>query len=82
MGAITVPVYIGEGWKALIINVIFIVFDAPASYNTILERSSLNPHRMIYFTYNPIMKFPTPHDIRGIRGDQPMPHTIQCTTMC
>lgn len=27
--AITLPVYLGEGWNALTIHVTFIVFDAP-----------------------------------------------------
>lgn len=29
VGAITLPVYLGEGWKAITINITFIVMDAP-----------------------------------------------------
>lgn len=30
VGAITLPVYLGNGWKMLTINVTFIVVDAPS----------------------------------------------------
>lgn len=44
VGAITIPVYLGKGWKALTISVTFIVVDAPTSYNTILECFTMNPN--------------------------------------
>lgn len=73
--AITLPVYIGEGWKALTINVTFIIVDAPTSYNAIFGRSNLNPHRMVHPTYHRMMKLSTPHVIGVVSGDQPVAHT-------
>lgn len=71
VGAITLLVYFGK-WNALTINVTFIMIDTSASYNAILGNSTLNPHRMIHSTYHQFMKFPTPHGIRIVRGDQPV----------
>lgn len=53
-------------------NVTFIVVDAPASYNAILGRSTLNPNRMIHLTYNQLLKFLTPHRIGVVRGYPPV----------
>lgn len=44
VGAITLPVYLGEGWKTLTINVTVTVVDALTYYNAILGRLTLNPH--------------------------------------
>lgn len=52
VGALTLLVFLHKGWKLLTLDVTFIVVDAPTSYNTILERSTLNPHRMIHSTYH------------------------------
>lgn len=52
VGAFTLPLYLGEGWKTLTINVIFIVADASTSYNAILASSTLNPHQMVHSTYH------------------------------
>lgn len=46
--AITLLVYLGERWKALIINITFIVVDVPASYNAILGCSTLKSHRIVH----------------------------------
>lgn len=71
---ITLPVYFGEEWNSLTLDVTFIVVDAPASYNTILGRSTLNPHRMVHSTYHQLLKFPTRHGIGVVKGDQPATH--------
>lgn len=75
VGAITLLVYLGEGWKALTLNVTFIVVDAPISYNAILGCSTLNPKRIVHSTYHQMMKFSTPHGIGVVKGDQPMVRT-------
>lgn len=59
-------------WKVLSINVTFIVVDSLTSYDTILECSTLNCHWMVHSTYHQLMKFPTPHGIGLVRGDQPV----------
>lgn len=72
VGAITLSLHLGEGWKARTINVTFIVVDAPASNNAVFGHSTLNPHRMVHSTYHQLIKFLTPHDIGVVRGDQPV----------
>lgn len=72
--AIAMPVYLGEGWNALTINVSFIVVDASDSYNAILGHSTLNPHRMVHSTNHQLMKLSTRHEIGVLRGDQPVAH--------
>lgn len=52
VGAMTLPVYLGERWKAVTINVNLIVVDVPATYKTILGLSTLNLHCMVHFTYH------------------------------
>lgn len=74
VGAIILLIYLGEGWKTLTINITFIVVDASASYNTILGRSTLNPHWMVHSTYHQMMKFLSPHGIGVEKGKQPVVH--------
>lgn len=71
VGALTIPVYLGEGWKSLTIDITFIVVDTHAFYNAMLGRSTLTPHRMVHSTYHQLMKFPTLHVIGVVRGVQP-----------
>lgn len=42
LGVINLPVFVREGCKPLALNVIFIMVDAPVSYNDIFGQSKLN----------------------------------------
>lgn len=44
LGAITLPVYLGEGLKALTIDITLTMLDAPTSRIVILECSTWNPN--------------------------------------
>lgn len=67
---ITLPVYLGECWKSLTIGVTYIVVDALYSYISVLGLSTLNHHGMVHSSYYKHMKFPMPHVMGVVRGDQ------------
>ena len=48
----------------------FLIVDCPSSYNVILGRPTLNRLKAVTSTYCLKVKFPTPHGIGEIRGDQ------------
>lgn len=63
------------------LDVTFIVVDDPTSYSAILERSTLNPNKMVHSTYHQLLKFQTPHGIRVVKGDQPATRSCYVQTM-
>lgn len=69
LGAITRPVILGEGWKSIEVSVAFIVVDAPALYNAILGRTTINPNKIVASIVHQKMKFPTPNGIGKVLGD-------------
>ena len=48
----------------------FLVVDCPSTYNVILGRRALNCLKAVTSTYCLKAKFPTPHGIGEISGDQ------------
>lgn len=50
----------GNGYKSLRMEITFIVVDALSSYNAILRRTPLNPHKIIVSTCHPKDKIPDP----------------------
>lgn len=48
----------------------FFVARIPVTYYAILERPGLNALQAMVLTYHLLMKFPTPHDVGKVRGDQ------------
>ena len=48
----------------------FLIVDFPSSYNVILGRPTLNRLKVVTSTYCLKIKFPTPHEIGEICGDQ------------
>ena len=48
----------------------FLIIDCPSSYNVILRRATLNRLKAVTSTYCLKVKFPTPHRIGEITGDQ------------
>lgn len=83
VGVIIMPVYLGEGWKVLTINVMLIIVDELASYNAIFKCSTLSPYQIFHSTYHQMMKFTTPHGIGVVKGDLPVAcscyvHSLHC----
>ena len=50
MGAARLPLVLGKGWDILKLDVDFIIVDAPATYNAILGRTTLNHHQIVAST--------------------------------
>lgn len=63
---------LGEGWKNLKINALFIVVDTLTSYNAILGQNTLNPNKIIAFTMYKYMKLPITHGIREVFVTYPL----------
>lgn len=72
VGAITLRVQLGKGWKVLTINITFIVVDALSFLQHHLGCTTLNPHRMFCSTYHQMKNLSTSHGIRVVKGD----HTV------
>lgn len=47
LGVIDLIVVLGDGWKNIEVSVAFIVVNAPASYNVILGRTTINPNKIV-----------------------------------
>ncbi|KAL2235215.1 UNVERIFIED_CONTAM: Retrovirus-related Pol polyprotein from transposon [Sesamum indicum] len=70
LGAIDLPVSIGEEPKKKTLMVKFLVIDTPFTCNVILGRPGLNSFRAVVSTYHLKMKFPTQHGIGEVLCDQ------------
>lgn len=59
-----------RGHKSIKINVHFIVVDSHLTYNAILSRTTINHHKILTTTVYQKMKFPNPHEVGEVWGDQ------------
>lgn len=69
-GIITLPVTVGDHPCDKLIYLDFIVVKASSPYNAILGRPAIWRLQAIVSTLHLAMKFPTPHGIATVRGDQ------------
>ncbi|KAL0411713.1 UNVERIFIED_CONTAM: Retrovirus-related Pol polyprotein from transposon gypsy [Sesamum latifolium] len=70
MGAIDLPVSMGEEPKRETMMIKFLVVDTPFAYNVILGQPGLNSFRAIVSTYHQKMKFPTKNGVGEVSCDQ------------
>ena len=70
LGAITLPVTVGDYPQQIIQDVTFLVVDYSSAYNGILGRPTLNSWKAATSTYHLMIKFPTEYGIGELRGDQ------------
>ncbi len=70
VGIVTLPIIIDTYPKQVSKIVDFLVVDCPSAYNAIIGRPTLNRLRAVTSTYHLLIKFPTEHGIREVRGDQ------------
>jgi hypothetical protein len=72
VGIVTLPITIGTYPKQVSKMVDFLVVDCPSAYNAIIGRPTLNRLRAVTSTNHFLLKFPTEHGIREVRGEQIM----------
>lgn len=70
MGAIALPVTMGQGDSMVTTTTNFLVVKAPSSYNAILGRLALNSLKVVISTYHLKMKFPIEASVGKVRGEQ------------
>ena len=70
LGAITLPVMVGDYPQQITKDVTFLVVDCSSSYNAILGRPTLDSWKAVTSTYHLMIKFPTEYGVGEIRGDQ------------
>lgn len=64
------PVLLGERWKKLSTNGIFLVVDTQASDNTILGCTTINLNKIVASTFHQKIKFSTFYGIDADKRDQ------------
>ena len=70
LGAVTLPVTVGDYPQQIMKDVTFQVVDCSSVYNTILGHLTLNSWKAITSTYHLIIKFPTEYGVGEVKGDQ------------
>ena len=70
LGAITLPVTVGDYPQQIIQGVTFLVVNCSSAYNGILGRPTLNSWKAATSTYHLMIKFSTEYGIGELRGDQ------------
>ena len=70
VGAVTLPVMVGDYPQQITKDVTFLVVDYLSVYNAILGRPTLNSWKAVTSTYHLMIKFPTKYGVGEVRGDQ------------
>ena len=70
LGAITLPVTVGDYPQQITKDETFLVVDCSFAYNGILGRPMLNSWKAATSTYHLMIKFPTEYGIGELRGNQ------------
>ena len=68
LGAVTLPVKVGDYPQQITKNVTFLVVDGSSAYNAVLGRLTLNSWKAITLTYHLMIKFPTKYGVGKVRG--------------
>ena len=70
LGAVTLPVTIGDYPQQITKDVTFLVVDWSFVYNAIIGWPTLNSWKAITSTYQLMIKFPIEYEVGELRGDQ------------
>ena len=70
LGAVTLPVTVGDYPQQITKDVTFLVVDYSSTYNTILGHPTLNSWKAVTSTYHLMIKFPTEYRVGEVREDQ------------
>ena len=63
LGAVTLPVTIGDYPQQITRDVIFLIVDCSSAYNAIIGRPTLNSWKAITSTYYRMVKFPMEYGV-------------------
>ena len=70
LGAVTLPVTVGDYPQQITRDVTFLVVDCSSAYNAILGCPTLNLWKAITSTYHLMIKFPIEYRVGEVKGDQ------------
>ena len=70
LGAVTLPVTVGDYPQQIIRDVMFLVVDCSSAFNAILRRLTFNSWKAVTSTYHLMIKFPTKYGVGEVCGDQ------------
>ena len=70
LGAVTLPVTVGDYPQQIMRDVTFLVVDCSSAYNAILGHPILNSWKAVTSTYHLMIRFPTEYGVGEVRGDQ------------
>ena len=70
LGAITLPVMIGNYPQQITRDVTFLVIDCSFAYNAIIGRPTLNLWKVVTSIYHLMIKFPIEYGVGELRGNQ------------
>ena len=70
LGAITLPVTVGDYLQQITKDATFLVVDCSSAYNAILGHLTLNSWKAVISTYHLMIKFPTEYEVGEVREDQ------------
>ena len=70
LGVISLPMTLGEYPTQSCVMEDFLVIDQPSAFNVVLGRPSLRELRTITSIHHLLMKFPIPHGVGEVEGDQ------------
>lgn len=71
LGSINLPVVLGERWKSLKTDILFIVAHTPISWNINLGRITIKPNKIISYKVKQKIKLLPLNRNGEISGDQP-----------
>ena len=74
LGAVTLPVTVGNYPQQITKDVTFLVVDCSSAYNAILGRPTLNSWKAVTSTYHLMIKFPTEYRMGEVIRDQVAAH--------
>ena len=81
LGSIQLMLTLGDPPCQATTTVIFLIVDAPSTYNMLLGRPSLNTIRAIPSAYHMVIKFPTTNGAGMVRGNQRIARECYSTSM-
>ena len=70
LGAVTLPVMVGDYPQQITKDVTFLVVECSFTYNAILGRPTLNSYKAVTLTCHLMIKFPIEYGVGEVRGDQ------------